>query len=216
MKQMAFSLDGKRLLCPAGIRKDNKSVGQLTVWDVPTQQKKGEVALDTEVGDVKLSPDGKMVAFTTGNWPLGNGAGLWDVEANQQFNLVFEESHPLKNGVDFCVDGKVLVSSYGQNVMLFNVSTRKPIAHIHTTMTLENLMTIAASANGKFAGGNPVLLKQPGIVSLWHLPSRKQIQGIATTMENPQPIFSADGRFVAMQSKSSSQPIEVWELVAGQ
>jgi WD40 repeat protein len=208
----AFSRHGNRLV-NASNRNDGagRTRAQVTVWDIATGQKKGQLNLDREIAYATISPDGKTVAFALGTPFFTEGLELWDVDDNQRWPLVFNFDHPMIASAEFTGNGKILAASYFQDAKLFSVEKRALIVNLKRQMVgqADNLFAMTISADGKIIAGAPA---NPSTIALWHTPSRTQVTGPATKFKATSLLaLSTDGRYLAVAGLADKR-IQVWEL----
>jgi hypothetical protein len=212
--KMVFSGDGNRLVCPARVKKGGADIGQVFVWETQTGQKKGEIELEKGVIRVSISTDGKMVACTIGDF-LGEGAELWDVDANQRYKLDFKFPNPLglSHAAELGAGGKILAATFYQNAKLFDVGSKQAFAELQSGQN-ENLFHLGISANGKMVGA---CAAQQKYVIVWHTPSLSRVAIFDTAIKSPEIVLSPDGRYLAAFGRTEftfKDYIEVWELSA--
>ena len=122
--QVVFSPDGKTLVSPTIDPPDH-----LQLWDVETGNPLHTLKHNSYFTDITFSPDGKMIASTTGGRD-GYILYFWDVETGQRLRTFTQHRYDI-NRIAFSPDGQTIAigSSYtirgndGGDLTLWNLET---------------------------------------------------------------------------------------------
>lgn len=125
LQGLVFSPDGTRLIT-------GQQDGVIQVWQVKDGELLQTFKTETTVTHISISPDGLLIA-TSSFWPTFTN--LWQIsdgsllckgtqQANQETELAKQRA------TAFSPDGKLLVSGYGNNLMLWDVQNCKPVKEL--------------------------------------------------------------------------------------
>ena len=110
----AFTLsgDGKVLASAAGKTINNNYVSVVLLWDAATGKELHTLALEKSAAGLSFSPDGSLLAVTT-----GNDVQIWEVSSGTQLASLSGHAAPVSL-VAFAPDGKSLVSCGQDNQLI--------------------------------------------------------------------------------------------------
>ncbi len=121
---IAISADGSRLATGSWD-------GTIALWDVAARKELARLPKqDLPITGLRFSPDGTLLASTTGSWKEWKKPGtikLWQVESRMELASLPGPKTQMRRAV-FSRDGKTLVAGGSSNeLFFFNVEDRKPM-----------------------------------------------------------------------------------------
>ncbi len=118
MQGLVFSPDGTRIIT-------GQQNGVIQVWQVEDGELLQTFKTDTAVTHISISPDGLLIA-TSSFWPTF--PNLWQLGDG---SLVCQGTQRTEQrATAFSPDGKLMVSGYGNNLMLWDVQKCEPITEL--------------------------------------------------------------------------------------
>ncbi len=169
-----------------------------------------------------FAPDGKTLAGNT----LVKGPSLWDVASGKKIAQLNEEGanpgvhRAGLHSLCFTRDGRLLASTYGKSVILWDIAARREVRRLETYD--KAMLTVAFSPNGKWlaSGGED----QP--IRLWDASTGRelrQFKGHKATVTSL--VFSADGKTLISGSGwlglfggpgKERRSLRLWDVASGQ
>lgn len=118
MQGLVFSPDGTRIIT-------GQQDGVIQVWQVKDGELLQTFKTDTAVTHISISPDGLLIA-TSSFWPTF--PNLWRLSDG---SLVCQGTQRAEQrATSFSADGKLMVSGYGNNLMLWDVQKCEPVKEL--------------------------------------------------------------------------------------
>jgi WD40 repeat protein len=249
---VAFSPNGK-LLASSGCDEMGTEVdcirSEVHLWDTATRQPRGQLKGATNtINSLAYSPDGKLLAagtcakFESGDSGQACTQGeirLWNPDTQQPVSQPLWGHSDAVTMLGFSSDGKILASSDGNNIILWNVETREMLGEIRPghqyqaeNSAFSPLRSIAFSPDGKtlassgcgkiersvFFGSEPDYVCTEGEIRLWDLATRqllgKPFVGHKDEINNVA--FSPDGKTLASASGQFDGTIQLWDVATRQ
>src|SRR5262249_52759764 len=138
-----------------------------------------------------FTPDGKTLAGST----LVKGPSLWDVSSGKKIAQLEEDGanpgvhRAGLHSLDFSRDGRLLASTYGKSVILWDVAARREVRRLETYD--EAMHTAVFSPDGKWlaSGGADQPIRLWDVMTGRELRQFKGHKAAVTSL-----IFSADGK----------------------
>ena len=125
MQGLVFSPDGNRIIT-------GQQDGVIQVWQVKDGELLQTFKTETAVTHISISPDGLLIA-TSSFWPTS--PNLWQLSDGSQVCNGAQQANQgtelaKQRATAFSPDGKLLVSGYGNNLMLWDVQKCEPIKEL--------------------------------------------------------------------------------------
>jgi WD40 repeat protein len=158
------------------------------------------LVVQTEVASaVAFSPDGKMLAF-----PSGNKVKLWDTKARKELVILAGHSDSV-SVVTFSSDGNTLASASRDAVKLWDVATRKEVR----TLALYSAIVLAAAFS---PDGRILAFASEEAVTFWDTANGK----VLDTLSAPSAYFisiafSPDGKTLA--AANADRRVTLWDTM---
>ena len=192
----AYSADGK--LLAAG----SYSFGTIKVWDLTSMKEKVTLYGQSPVQSVTFSPDGKLLAATSGE------LRVWDVANGTEVATVTDA--PVNRAV-FSADGKWLAANAGGQfagyaVKVWNTTTWKEVASVPKEKGFPAFWLA-------FSDAKSAALKIGNVQSL-HLATEEEAQTLWGSYQAMA--LSPDGKLVAQAAGMPIGNVEIWDAAAGQ
>jgi len=207
-----FSSDGKQIISGSPYDKNIK------IWDVATGQEIKSLLTDSDgVDDLRISPDGKQIIFSS--FELPGIIRIWDKNTGKKLRMIFSFTHGPVKSMDLSPDGRqiavVFDESYDDDISricFFDANTGKLIR----TFFAEDADIIVFSPDGKrFAISYPNKKKIKIFDSI-------TVQEILTISEDEGWVyflsFSPDGNHIISSDtsiKTYKPIITIWDANTG-
>jgi len=204
---VAYSPDGKTLAAGTCHELDaggKCSRGQVSLWDVETQQRRGDLRGHSGIVEsVAFSPDGKLLASGSGDGSLI----VWNVETREKIREMKGHGGEVPS-VAFSPDSKLLASGGNDNaIRLWNAQTLQLVAELKGHKDI--VSGVAFSPDGKTLASTSFDDK----VRLWDVQTQ---QLVGEFDEHTQDVlslaYSPDGKLVA--SAGNDLTILLWDVDA--
>lgn len=214
--QMVFSPDSSRLATRDGYDK-------VRIFDVTTRWLVQTVKLETNVGHIAYSPDGKLLACG-----VGNGVSLWDLERNMEVRRLRNERdsrHSLH--AEFASSGSIAVWGYDDgSVRLFDGKGVKEVRRFNKEGDIStsgpdrwgwsSYMYVRFSPDGKMLA----IAREPGRIDLLDVDNGMNLHTLAydSILWVSKLVFSPDGKKLASTGADSwggDCNIRVWDVATG-
>lgn len=211
---LAFSPDGRWLVCPDGRYLDNYTNESVIVWDVQTGKAVSTLISDFgRVTALSFSPDGKWLAMAASDrdcekmvlWEFVDGTAK---QLSSQCVGSREESVP---DVEFSPDGRLLAYTNNKTASIWDVATHAKIQELtidrHFTAVTWNPDNRTLACHGLWTD-----------TRLWDRVSNTIIQTFENDTTEGDALgdtiaFSLDGRFLASNREDDS--ISIWDVHEG-
>jgi WD40 repeat protein len=186
---------------------------KIELWDLNTNKLKTTLGDSTErVDSVAFSPDGQMLASTDYSGIIR----LWDVDSGKHRKI--PTPHKIVDRVMFSPDGRTLVSSRGDEVRLWDITTKKWLWDIKTEKFKVNLEDTIGVRNIIFNPDGSALysLSRNGDeVRFWDTNTGKvKLRlGLERTYRRPFAL-SPDGHTFATASRNDYK-VQLWDTQTG-
>jgi WD40 repeat protein len=246
---VAFSPDGK-VLASGGCQDGYNCTGsKVYLWDTATGLPLGQLAgASDEVSSLAYSPDGKILAAgscakienkeTEPTCKQGE-IRLWTLDAREIISQPLTGHNNEVKMLSFSPDGKILASSDGNNIILWNVWTRQMLGEISPGHQYKEggavfrpVNSIAFSPDGKaLASSGCARIEErtspdgavanvcaQGEIRLWNVATRELLGQpfIGHRDEIRSVAFSPDGKTLASASGQYDGTIKLWDVVSRQ
>ena len=197
---LVFSPDWKTLVLDHG--------RTLSVWDVATRQKLGEIDAIRNVQYMAISPDGKTLASSGA---LDNKVLIWDVETLQRLATI--------EGVD---RGRSLVFSPDSSLLIIGGRTSDPAIRLWDVASqaqvgeligpIRSTTDLAFSPDGKWLAATASSATESFSVYLWDFSTREPAGVLGQSATHLTPLaFSPDGKLLATPAYFSDK-IVLWDM----
>jgi WD40 repeat protein/serine/threonine protein kinase len=185
---LAFAPDGRTLA----------SVGVdfvIRLWDVSAQKLAAKLQLGGYPNSIAFSPDGKLLAASTGN------VQVWDLSSKQKVRELDRAGR-----FQFSPDGTLLAAISGNTVRLWDVATWQPVAD-ELKGGKAALASLAFAPDGRtLATGDAV-----GTLRLWDVAQKREIASRRIHASDVASLaFSPDGRRLATSGAGST--VKLWAV----
>jgi WD40 repeat protein len=216
--------------------------GEVHLWNTATRQLIHQLKdVPGRVTSLAYSPDGKLLAVgscTRVESLCKGNIRLWSPDTQQFISQSLAGHRRSVNMLAFSRDGKILASSDGEDLILWNIETRQALGEIapgHKSKqeNMVNLVTsIAFSADGKTLASSGcgkierrVIAETPptdvcteGEIRLWDVKTRqllgKPFAGHTDVITDVA--FSPDGKMLASVSGPFDGTIQLWDIATRQ
>ncbi|HUQ32201.1 MAG TPA: TIR domain-containing protein [Pyrinomonadaceae bacterium] len=242
VESVAFSPDGRVLASGGCDGSFNYCTGsEVYLWDTTTRLLLGQLkGAPDEVTSLAYSPDGTILAAGSCAKPEDNKCKqgeirLWNTATRQLVSQPLTGHSDTVKMLIFSSDGKTLVSSEGQNIILWNIETRQRLGeiapgHLYDSENSFSLPvnSIALSPDGKtLASGGCGKRGQrlttvadtydtciEGEIRLWDVSTRRMIgQPLSGHKDKITSVaFSPDGKTLASASGQADGTIQLWDV----
>ncbi len=163
VRSLALSPDGQRIAA-------GNWDGETYVWDLPTQKEVLRLPKQSlAVSGLAFSPDGKILAASTGSWQKFHTPGLvllWNAQTGENLASFTNHTKEIK-GVLFSEDGKMLISYSSDASLRFWDVDKKSLVRTYTHD--RSLTSAAVSGNrlafGDFRGGICMMDLKQGLIT---------------------------------------------------
>jgi WD40 repeat protein len=176
------------------------------------------VATRTLIGSPVASGWVRSLAFSQEGMTLAGGTEdgtvmLWNVTTQQQMGSTLTGNNtggPVQ-AVAFSPDGTLATGSYNGSIRLWDVGIQQPAAVPMPASSSSSVRVL--NADGKTWATE----SSNGTFQLWDVATRRPTGTPFTGGGvNDQVLFSLNGKYLAALTKSSADPIQVWDLATGQ
>jgi WD40 repeat protein len=197
VRAVVFSPDSNYLMT---IDYDNAGSDKTVhIWDIETGKKISHIVNDTKVLSIAISPDGKYAV--SGSW--GGTARVWEMATGKEILKLTKDNSYAFNTVAFSPNGKYMLSSGDNKVILWDAATGKELS----IMTHENeINSVAFSPDSKFV----VSGSYDYTARVWDALTGKEISRMTHDNVVNSVAFSPDSKFVI--SGSDDGTARVWEV----
>ncbi|MBT6493402.1 MAG: hypothetical protein HOL01_02510, partial [Planctomycetaceae bacterium] len=207
IQSLAFSRDGKVLVSGC-------SLGHVRLWDVDSQEELRSLPQHPlAITDVAVSPDGKLLATSTGDYKKPEMRGqvkLWDFDTGKELAELNSGDDAQLHNISFSPDGKTLASCGNKRKLyLWNIAERK----LTTTLTHDSTSFTSA----KFLSDGKLLASghYAGTLILWDVATGERVKTLAGHEKHLTSIDSSpDGTLLATASMKAGL-IKLWSLQKG-
>ena len=151
------------------------------------------------INSISFSPDGQLLAIGT----QGNNIRIWDVKLGRYRHVI---RHGGLRSISFSSDGQTLASGGGQNLLLWNAQTGKPIyprfAGLRHTGRINS---VAFSPDGQTLAS----AAEDNTIRLWSVETKELLHTITEHTDKVHSVaFSPDGQTLA--SASEDNTVRLW------
>jgi len=190
-----FLQDGKQILTGS----DDKT---LRLWDIETGRELKQWVIDEPVS--AFSPDG---SYAVGYSEVNNANQLWDIKTLTKTYSLSYSGPPNRLPVQFSPNGKYLLASYGEEIVLSDVVSGEEVQIFrgHT----DGVSGVALSPDGKYV----LSAANDRTARLWDIETGQEVQrfsGHATAVFSVA--FSSDGRRVLTGGADGT--VLLWDIEA--
>ena len=190
-----FSQDGKRILTGS----EDKT---LRLWDIENGRELNRWAIDEPVS--AFSPDG---SYAVGYSEVNNANQLWDIKTLTKTHSISYSGPPNRLPVQFSPNGKYLLASYGEELVLSDAVSGEEIQIFrgHT----DGVSGVALSPDGKYV----LSAANDRTARFWDIETGQEVQrfsGHATAVYSVA--FSSDGRRVL--TGGADGMVLLWDIKA--
>ncbi len=194
VKSVAFSPDGKFVIT-------GDYDGNVNLWNVRECGSEPVKTFRTnlhEVDSLVVSPDGKVLAAGL------MGIELWDFAASTLMTTMTSSTYDLVDGLAFSPDGRLLASSQGEALWIWEIETQKPIETLEMGGRASGL---AFSPDGQRLASS-YSYGYITMVALWDTQDWTEVQQLEMpTGSHPSVAFSPDGKWLAA---SGDHQLRIW------
>jgi WD40 repeat protein len=201
---MAFSPDGKALVCAHGMLKELAQRVYVKVWDTATWQVRPGPEFRAPYAQLALGPGGKVVAVL--DLEKQNCVRLFDTATGRPGATLPGDVHVHDSrSMTFSADGTVLALSveHGRLVKLFDVATGKERASWR--VSAGRPAAVAFSPDGK----RVAIQSRASIVQVWDVATSRPLAYLAVRFAPTCLRFAPDNRTLAV---GGNRDLELWDV----
>ncbi len=206
----------RTVFSPNGMTLALASLDEVWLWDIQSRQQIGQsikMQNGRPVDSIVLSPDGKILATTSGS---DGAVTLWDTQSQEPIDKPIKSRQRfMVRDVAFSTDGKILATAVWGHATLWDLQKQRPFSH-HLNDYPFSIDKIAFSPDG-----STIALSGNGTVTLWDIQKWQRIEpSLKSRVSADSLVFSPDSKILAgtiiwdgnSNENSNRKKVVLWDI----